>query len=186
MPSNCGFFEGEFADGWTCHPIRFRRYCSRQAAQNRTGQRFLTHFRSAGKRFLAVPELASLNTGNAVAPDIRSQYLEPLFQASPDALSISDCQHRVLWSNEAFSRMFGYDSQEVLGHPLEDLVVSPDRLPEALWLRESVAKGQSITLETQRKKKRRHPDPRRRLQRPPDCRGQDGGFYAGYHDHFRS
>jgi PAS domain S-box-containing protein len=115
-------------------------------------------------------------------PDPRSQFLEPLFQASPEALSISDCEHRVLWSNQAFSRMFGYDSAEILGQPLEDLVVSADRLPEALWVRESVAKGQSITLETQRKKKDGTLIHVTVSSAPLIIEGKLAGFYAGYHD----
>jgi len=139
-------------------------------------------FVPAENAFPRVPEPSSLSRSTASASDVRFQYLEPLFQASPDALSISDCEHRVLWSNQAFSRMFGYDSNEILGQPLEDLVVSPDRLPEALWLRESVAKGQSITLETQRRKKDGSLIHVAVSSAPLIVEGKMAGFYAGYHD----
>ena len=41
--------------------------------------------------------------------ETRLQFLEQMFQASPDGLSIADCDHRVLWANETFVRMFGYE-----------------------------------------------------------------------------
>jgi PAS domain S-box-containing protein len=139
-------------------------------------------FVPAENAFSHATEPPSATQPTATVPDVRSQYLEPLFQASPDALSISDCEHRVLWSNEAFSRMFGYDSNEILGQRLEDLVVSPDRLPEALWVRESVAKGQSITLETQRRKKDGSLIHVAVSSAPLIVEGKMAGFYAGYHD----
>ncbi len=63
------------------------------------------------------------------------------------------CEHRVLWANETFVRMFGYEAAEVAGHSLENLVVPPERLAESRWVTEAVSKGERITLETQRRKK---------------------------------
>jgi two-component system, cell cycle sensor histidine kinase and response regulator CckA len=112
----------------------------------------------------------------------RMQFLEQMFQASPDGLSIADCNNRVLWANETFVRMFGYSASEVIGHPLDDLVVPPDRLAESQWISEALAKGDRITLETQRKKKDGN-----RLDVSVSCApllldGKIAGFYAGYHD----
>jgi two-component system, cell cycle sensor histidine kinase and response regulator CckA len=112
----------------------------------------------------------------------RMQFLEQMFQASPDGLSIADCDNRVLWANETFVRMFGYSAAEVIGHPLDDLVVPPDRLAESQWITEALAKGERITLETQRKKKDGN-----RLDVSVSCApllldGKIAGFYAGYHD----
>jgi PAS domain S-box-containing protein len=112
----------------------------------------------------------------------RMQFLEQMFQASPDGLSIADCTNRVLWANETFVRMFGYSASEVIGHPLDDLVVPPDRLAESQWITEALAKGERITLETQRKKKDGN-----RIDVSVSCApllldGKISGFYAGYHD----
>src|SRR5437016_2526646 len=41
-------------------------------------------------------------------PETRLQFLEQVFQGSPDALVIADREHRALWANETFARMFGY------------------------------------------------------------------------------
>jgi PAS domain-containing protein len=60
----------------------------------------------------------------------RLEFFEQMFQASADALAIADQEHRVLWPNETFVRLFGYSVNEVIGQQLENLVVPPDRLAE--------------------------------------------------------
>ena len=110
------------------------------------------------------------------------QFLQQMFQASPDGLSIADSAHQVLWANETFLRMFNYDAVEVTGQPLENLVVPPERLAESRWVTEALAKGERITLDTQRRKK-----DGTLLDVSVSCapllrNGKMAGFYAGYHD----
>src|SRR5579862_4353177 len=105
-----------------------------------------------------------------------------MFQASPDGLSIADTNHTVLWANETFVRMFGYAASEVMGQPLENLVVPPDRLAESQWVTEALAKGQRITLETQRRKKDGSLLDVSMSCAPLFLDGKMAGFYAGYHD----
>ena len=61
----------------------------------------------------------------------RCQYLEQFFQNAPDAFSIVDPERRVVCVNEAFQSMFGYSSDEVLGHSLEQWIGVPEREAEA-------------------------------------------------------
>ena len=105
-----------------------------------------------------------------------------MFQVSPDALSIADRDHRALWANETFARMFGHDLSEILGQPLEDLVVPPDRLAESRWITEALVKGQAITLETQRRKKDGTLVDVSVSCAPLRINGKIEGYYAGYHD----
>ena len=79
----------------------------------------------------AVPPLNNLQTQASSAQ--RLQFFEQMFQAYPDGLSIADSEHRVLWANERFSQMFGYSSSEIVGQPLENLVVPLERLAESQW-----------------------------------------------------
>src|SRR5207302_3319730 len=88
-----------------------------------------------------------------VSAEARLQFFEQMSQASPDALSIADSEHRVLWANQTFATMFGYSPEEIVGQPLESLVVPSNRLAESKWVTESLAKGERITLETKRRKK---------------------------------
>ena len=112
----------------------------------------------------------------------RSQFFEQMFHACPDALSISDGEHRVLWANHTFASMFGYSEEELVGVALEDLVVPADRLSESRWLIETLTKGERITLETKRCKK-----DGTLLDVSVSCSpilldGKVVGFFAGYHD----
>jgi len=117
-----------------------------------------------------------------ISADSRSQIFEQMFRSSPDGLSIADSDHRVLWANQAFASMFGYSDDEVVGQPLEDLVVPSNRLSESTWLTECLAKGEAITLET-----KRHRKDGTLLDVSVSCApllldGKVVGFYAGYHD----
>ena len=128
------------------------------------------------------PAFSETKWKNQERGETRLQFLEQMFQASPDGLSIADSEHRVLWANETFSRMFGYEAAEVAGHPLENLVVPPDRLAESRWVAESVSTGQRITLETQRRKKDGSLLDVSVSCAPLILDGKVAGFYAGYHD----
>src|SRR5579872_127677 len=129
-----------------------------------------------------LPEVSEGSPQDQDQANIHVQYLEQMFQASPDGLSIADTNHTVLWANETFVRMFGYAASEVMGQSLESLVVPPDRLAESRWVTEALAKGERITLETQRRKKDGS-----LLEVSVSCapllrNGKMAGFYAGYHD----
>ena len=134
------------------------------------------------RAFLPLPPLPEAAIKNPQTAETRLQYLEQMFQASPDGLSIADSAHRVLWANETFVRMFDYAAAEVVGQSLENLVVPPDRLAESRWVSEALARGERITLETKRRKK-----DGALLDVSVSCApllldGKMAGFYAGYHD----
>jgi two-component system, cell cycle sensor histidine kinase and response regulator CckA len=115
-------------------------------------------------------------------PDVHLKFLQQMFQASPDALSIADREHRALWANETFARMFGYNLAEIVGLPLENLVVPPDRLAESRWIGEALVKGQPITLETQRRRKDGALIDVSVSCAPLRIDSSIEGYYAGYHD----
>jgi two-component system cell cycle sensor histidine kinase/response regulator CckA len=134
------------------------------------------------RRELLRPAPSDPTWKNQERAETRLQFLEQMFQASPDGLSIADSEQRVLWANETFVNMFGYEASEVAGELLENLVVPPDRIAESRWVGEALAGGQRITLETQRRKKDGS-----LLHVSVSCAplvldGKISGFYAGYHD----
>jgi two-component system, cell cycle sensor histidine kinase and response regulator CckA len=131
-----------------------------------------------------IPGPPSLSTSvpNVAAAEVQLEFFQQMFQASTDALSIADREHRALWANETFARMFGHEVSEIVGQPLENLVVPPDRLAESRWITEALIKGQSITLETQRRKKDGSLIDVSVACAPLRMNGQIEGYYAGYHD----
>ena len=85
--------------------------------------------------------------------ETRCRYLEHLFENAPDGQSFVDTDYRVLRVNDAFRRMFGYENEEVIGRRMADLILPTEREAEGLWIKESLAKGERLTLETQRRQK---------------------------------
>ncbi len=128
----------------------------------------------------APPLSPAFHSPQSALVDLR--FLEQMSQASPDALCIADLSHRVLWANETFGQVFGYSPSEILGQPLENLVVPPDRLAESRWITEALTKGERITLETKRRRNEGTLLDVRVSCAPLLRDGQIVGFYAGYHD----
>jgi len=129
---------------------------------------------------LLPPALLSLNSPRNA--DARLQFLEQMFQAFPDALSIADRSQRVLWANETFGLLFGYSAEEMIGQPLENLVVPPDKLAESKWMTETLARGERIAVETKRKTKDGVLLDVAVSCAPLLLNGTMAGFYAGYRD----
>src|SRR5579864_415360 len=54
---------------------------------------------------------------------------EKLFEASPDAIAVTDSQGRITSVNSQLERLFGYGREQLVGQPVEILV--PDRFRNA-------------------------------------------------------
>ena len=94
---------------------------------------------------------ASANSEGTAVLDIRRQYLEQLFQSSPDALIVVDPSFHVQCVNREFQRVFGYSASEILGQPVDSLIFPPDRCAEAQWIAQCLQRGELLSLETQRR-----------------------------------
>jgi|HubBroStandDraft_1064217.scaffolds.fasta_scaffold00056_54 two-component system cell cycle sensor histidine kinase/response regulator CckA len=82
---------------------------------------------------------------------IHRQYLEQLFQSSPDPLIIADASFHTQCVNQEFQRMFGYSAAEIQGQPIDEFIFPPDRAAEADWIAQRLQRGEHLTLETQRR-----------------------------------
>lgn len=84
---------------------------------------------------------------------IESTYLEQLFETVQEGIAFAD-QNSIIHSvNSEFLRMFGYELDEVIGHPIDDLIVPEHRRDEADSLTSAVVSGKKISIQTVRKKK---------------------------------
>jgi two-component system cell cycle sensor histidine kinase/response regulator CckA len=83
--------------------------------------------------------------------NIRRQYLEQIFQNSPDPVIIMNASFQVQCANQEFQRMFGYSAGETLGQPIDELIFPPDRVAEAQWIAQCLQRGEPLTLETKRR-----------------------------------
>jgi PAS domain S-box-containing protein len=82
------------------------------------------------------------------------EYLSPLLEISPSATILTDLDARVVAWNPAAERLFGYTTEEALGHNLDDLVARTEDLHEAAvsYSRRVVGKDpvQAITRRTRK------------------------------------
>jgi PAS domain S-box-containing protein len=84
---------------------------------------------------------------------VRRQYLEQLFQTSPDPLIVVDASFRTLCVNQEFQRMFGYSVAEILGQSIDALILAPDRVAEGQWITQCLQRDERLTIESQRRRK---------------------------------
>jgi len=126
--------------------------------------------------------LSSQRIPSPAALDIRRQYLEQLFQGSPDSLIVVDPSFRTQCVNREFQRVFGYSSSEILGQPIDSLIFPPDRAAEAQWIAQCLQRGEQLSLETQRRCKDGTLVDVSAFSAPLIIDGRVVAFYATYRD----
>jgi len=82
----------------------------------------------------------------------RSRLMEDVLASLPEAVAIEHKNH-VLYTNPAFSRMFGYSAEEANGGSLRDLIVPETRFNENAALAKAADETGVTTVETVRKNK---------------------------------
>jgi two-component system, cell cycle sensor histidine kinase and response regulator CckA len=124
-----------------------------------------------------------------IASDLQRQFLEQLFESSPDALIIVDPSFRTLCVNLEFERLFGYTADETLGKPIDPLILPEDRAAEVQWIAQCLQSGQQLTLETQRRHRNGALLDVSLTTAPLIVNGQTSGYYILYRnisDHKRT
>ncbi len=81
---------------------------------------------------------------------IRTAFLEHLFESTPEAVVVLDREDRVQRINAEFTRLFGYPPEDALGRPIGSLIVPPERALEADGFSADVAAGNTVSVETVR------------------------------------
>ncbi len=79
--------------------------------------------------------------------------LDALFASAPVATVVVDPDGLVRDANPRFQVLFGYTREEVLGRPLNDLIVPEPELHQAQRLDETVRGGMTMVTEVQRRRK---------------------------------
>ncbi len=71
-------------------------------------------------------------------------FYEALVENNPIAIATLDKDHRIISINPAFSDMFGYRQDEVMGKQIDPLIANPERPNEAVSITKGVLEGQSM------------------------------------------
>jgi PAS domain S-box-containing protein len=79
--------------------------------------------------------------------------LDELFEQTPEAVAFLNTDDRITRINKEFTRLFGYEPDEVVDRPINDLIV-PERLAEGAreWTNQ-LKRGQRLEVETVRRRK---------------------------------
>jgi two-component system cell cycle sensor histidine kinase/response regulator CckA len=115
-------------------------------------------------------------------PAVQKAYLEQLVECAPEAISILDVQHRITRINSEFTTLFGFTAEEALGRRPSQLIVPVERTAETDWIKESVQRGQKVTLETRRQRKDGSLVDVAVSCAPVTVEGQHVGYYVLYRD----
>ena len=83
----------------------------------------------------------------------QKEFYESLVRNSPFAIVTLSLDQRIVATNPAFERIFGYGQQEVIGHNIDQLISPQDLLEESSSLTESVLAGEVVHKLTRRQKK---------------------------------
>jgi two-component system cell cycle sensor histidine kinase/response regulator CckA len=119
---------------------------------------------------------------NRETPETRCHYLEQIFLATPDAMTVVDRHDRALCVNPAFQAMFGYKSGDLLGQSIESLIAPAERHAESRWIADSVSRGETIAVDTQRKRQDGAWIEVSLLSAPLIVEGKHVGSYSIYRD----
>jgi diguanylate cyclase (GGDEF)-like protein/PAS domain S-box-containing protein len=86
------------------------------------------------------------------APVPKSRLMEDVLASLPEAVAIEH-QNHVLYTNPAFTSMFGYTTEEATGGSLRELIVPETRMTESAALMSAVDENGVTTVETVRRSK---------------------------------
>jgi len=126
----------------------------------------------------------SPTNGNAaeVPLTVEKAYLEQIIENAPEAISIVDQELRILRINGEFTRLFGFNADEVAGKRLDLLIVPPDRYAETAWIGECIKTESKLSLETRRQRKDGSLVEVLLSTSPVILNGKRVGAYASYRD----
>lgn len=127
---------------------------------NRVVGAFIYHCRSEPMIDNDILELFTKQVGLLIArkkeEDVRASeraYFENLFESSPAGIVLLNERDHVIRCNEEFLEIFGYHDYEVIGHPINDLIVPENLKDEGISLTIDVSEGRSIRHDTVRRKR---------------------------------
>jgi PAS domain S-box-containing protein len=79
--------------------------------------------------------------------------LDELFEQAPEAVAVLGTDDRIVRVNKEFTRMFGYESDEVLLLPINDLIVPEAQIQSARAYTRLLKEGGRVEVETVRRRK---------------------------------
>ncbi|MFI5089642.1 MAG: PAS domain S-box protein [Terriglobales bacterium] len=180
------------------HPPEERELALRRLQEKKWGHRAYTHVTKDGRRLAVEARTTNVPyqgrdahlsivhdvTERKQAADtlqVQSAYLEQLIESAPEGIAVLDNQYNVLRVNREFTRMFGYAFEEIAGKSLEVLIPA-ERGKESNFIRSALDRGQTINVETIRRRRDGSPVAISILGTPIKVSGSPVALYLIYRD----
>ncbi len=96
---------------------------------------------------------SSINNERTDALNLKDLSIEQVLKNSSDGIVLSNERNTILWVNPAFTRIFGYLPEEVVGKDIDDLITNEDVRDEAIQISETVLSGKGVKFEGLRYRK---------------------------------
>ncbi|HET9768722.1 MAG TPA: PAS domain S-box protein, partial [Thermoanaerobaculia bacterium] len=113
---------------------------------------------------------------------VQNAYYRQLFHSSPVGIVLVDNADRVVDSNPGFTRLFGWQPEEVRGRHLTELIIPPSLVDEATALSQAVLGGVDVSHETVRRHRDGSEVPVKVLGSPVELGDRQLGVFALYLD----
>lgn len=81
------------------------------------------------------------------------EFLHQLYDSSPFGIAVLDNSNRFLNINKEFEQIFQYTLDEVMGENIDEYIASDEKADEAMGLAARAQKGETVHIETVRKRK---------------------------------
>jgi len=112
----------------------------------------------------------------------KAAFYEKIFEAALEPIIVADGQGRIICVNEAFTRTFGYQQQEVKGEFIDSVVVPPELRKDSLAITSLVLRGQKVEQETWRQGRQGENIPVLLLAAPIMIEDRVAAIFVIYHD----
>lgn len=85
--------------------------------------------------------------------NLQKAYFQQLFENSPDGIVMLDTTDRIIRVNKGFQKLFQYAPEEVLGRPINEVIVPEELFEEASLLFRTALAGRVVQKESVRRRK---------------------------------
>ncbi|MEA3507436.1 MAG: PAS domain S-box protein, partial [Synergistota bacterium] len=110
-------------------------------------------------------------------------HLEKLIEASPDGILLADNENRIVMTNGAFGKLFGYEKEEVIGGNVSEIVSRGEIKKDVLSNFDRIVnKGEAVDVQTRRTRKDGTPVDVWARGVPINLENGETAFFAIYRD----
>jgi PAS domain S-box-containing protein len=117
---------------------------------------------------------------------VQESYFKSLYENSPEAIAILDCEFNVVNINKSFERIFQYSIDDIKYRNITEILCNENMYNESAYFKDSINRGEFVREELQRKRKDGKLIDISFLGYPIISGGEQIGVYGVYTDNTRN